>query len=345
MLAVCHGDAKSGATHVPVGLQQHVKRIGTALNATCAVTDDAFVTCWGTGIAEPDAGTYCAGAAQNVALANVNGTVTGAIQCPDAIVLWNGSILATATGASGLDASPTALCFVSNTSAACFGAAVPSVYDGQTGLVIAGDAGGCVSLAGQDSVSCFGLYSQTDVPWRPGHALQGGALSGGAMCFQWDDGWACQTASGAMGPEESAAMSALTTLWSLAQTSPSSGPLDFDALDVAASWGSVTGSLCVIRTQTNQAWCQGTGFNVTGDVVDGVYTINAENTADAKFVSVAPSHVCVVVADPTSVWPWVVFGIILLFILLGFALAWRHYRKEAMLASNPFRFVGYPNSW
>jgi hypothetical protein len=105
---------------------------------------------------------------------------------------------------------------------------------------------------------------------------------------------------------------------------------------VNAQWGSATGQLCVVFSKNSSVWCQGTGFNDSPDIVDAIYVINTENTADSSQIVISPTHLCAAVTDESQLWPWLVFLSILVFVLFLFWVAWTYMRAAENRIKNPF---------
>jgi hypothetical protein len=139
-----------------------------------------------------------------------------------------------------------------------------------------------------------------------------------------------------MTKDEAIAVQSLITLWPLTYTGPSANPIQFNSLDVNAQWGSATGQLCVILNANSQVWCQGTGFNDSPDIIDAIYVINTENTADANQIVISPTHLCAAVKDPAQWWPWIVFLCIFIIVLFFFWVAWKYMREAENQIKNPF---------
>jgi hypothetical protein len=372
MLAICHGQAAAGATHVPTSLQSNITWLASSKDASCATTDDGYVSCWGNGIQTPDPSWYCAGNAVQVELAESNhqqppgfgrGTL-GVIACRNGdFSLWSsydGSLtFAFPTSLSFLSTGRTNICVTrQDNDAYCFGGsstiqdlqqyfAFIAPYQGQIIKAFSGDEGGCLYLQ-DESIECFGRYSLTNVVPRPGIELQNAAISGAAMCFGWADGWSCQVANASLTLQERTAVEALTTLWPLVSDTPlymngNPKPVVLGGLDVSATWGTPQGQLCAIL-DNHQTWCQGTGFNQDSpDVVDGIFSINSQNTFKSEQIAIASSHVCVRVSDPSQLWPWLIFGIIVLIVIVLFWWAYRVWKQSKLRESNPFKYFGIEN--
>lgn len=366
MYAICHGEAAGAATIVPTGVQGNVAWIAAADGGTCFVTEDGYVNCVGTKIATPNSNAYCAGQAAQVELADVGpGNLVfsslnlGGILCSNQdFYIWYDSVNPALLyhSVSYMSTGRTNLCITRDgNSVSCFAGSstVASVlnlallpYQGQVQKAFSGDDGACVYLQ-DESIACVGRYSLTQVASRPGHELQSAAISGAAMCFGWDDGWLCQRASASvMSSAEKTAIDSLITLWPIVQETPvaPSKPIAFNGLDVNARWGSTEGQLCVILTSSNQVWCQGTGFGPTGsaqpDATNGIFLMNAEDTAVAKQVVLSSSHVCAASQDPSNTWAWIVFGAIVVIVAICFWLGYLAWKSNRLRESNPFKFYG-----
>lgn len=344
MLGLCHGSAVSGATHVPLALQHNISFMAVTQDATCATMLNGELSCWGNQATVPP--TYCMNHGVQVQIAtSQDNTMFGAVLCNDvsqSLYLWSNSTFISAgsvTSVSQLSGSNNGICYVKEQTGYCIGTSYSGSFlqtyePNNTLLIFAGDDGGCVQTL-DTSITCFGLYSQTVVDART-QTLLNAAISGGAMCFQWSDGWQCQTASGVMGKDEAIAVQSLITLWPLTYTGPTANPIPFYSLDVNAQWGSATGQLCVILSTNSQVWCQGTGFNDSPDIIDAIYVINTENTADAKQIVISPTHLCAAVSDPAQWWPWLVFLCIFIIVIFLFWVAWKYMRASEAIIQNPF---------
>lgn len=324
MLAVCHGRAEGGATHVPVALQDHIEQIATSIDNTCVLLDSGTVSCWGSTLSAVN--DPCLDSTiESIYTWDQGGESHAAALCSSQhLVRWNGTKnqnITTISGVSNVSRAPTNVCYVRGTLGSCTNFALGLI--GPVDRVFAGDQGACYKPEGIDILTCIGRYAGSTITYDPDSLLDV-KLAGGVMCAQYTNGWQCQTATSVTNADASAARN-LSEIWNLVGTSPQSH-VPLGPLDMYAEWGSASGALCAVRTETNQIWCQGTGFSVGGDVQDGIFNLNVEDTADSQAVSVAKTHACVLISTPSSNWAWVIFGLILLLAVIALIFGIYEYR-------------------
>lgn len=328
---ICHGSADSGATHVPAALQGNIKQLAVTNNGTCVITDtEGLVVCWGSAIASPPDGATCSGKATEVFMwtTHEDGLAHAAALCNDAsLVQWDGTGVTSTpfTGVQHVHASPTDLVvtFQNGTTTFSSGYTGATSFDGNVSRAWTSDAGNgaCVELDSfPNSVTCVGSMSSfTNFFNRSSKTIKSAALSWPVSCVQWDDGYQCS--STVHGGSQ-----ALAQIWPMVADEKTTGSVQMDTLSVFvepdATGDFPFGVLCGVAGQVK---CQGTGFSgAAGDITDGVYALNTEDTTNATHVVVTATHACARVVTKTVLWAWIVFGTFVVFFFVAIYLSYRH---------------------
>lgn len=326
MFAVCHGEASSGATHVPTAIQGNIQQLAVAKNTSCAILQPhADVLCWGTGLQPPTV--TCSGGSTATDIFTWENTVTnemnGAILCSNNILLqWdsNNNVIPPILSVTHASSSPTNLCYTVNGTGSCASFAVPGGLAGFASKTFAGDASACVLLTtGNSSISCYGSLSSLDTSIPAGSSnFVDARLSGNVGCFQWNNGWLCLPVANDVAAES------LVQLWPFVTSAKSNSPVGLGPLDVWYDFSNSKGILCAVRDQSKEVWCQGTGFTNAGDMNDAVFQMNAENTAEAANVYISPTHICTVINQQSYSWVWIIAFAFIAFLLILIYLSYKH---------------------
>jgi len=134
----------------------------------------------------------------------------------------------------------------------------------------------------------------------------------GVVCAQWNDGWTCK----------SDYSNPLHDLWAL-ESSYKIDVIPFYSVDFS------DGRACAILKNRKVA-CIGKGFTSGGDIVDGISSMNIEDTYKSNKVVLSSSQVCALVQNHSTMWAWILFSCFVLFLLLGMYVAVRYYKKEEL---------------
>lgn len=335
MFAVCHGEASSGATHVPTAIQGNILNLAVAASTSCAILEPhSDVLCWGTGIQPPTVTCSSGSTASQVFLweNTVSDTINGAILCSNKqLIRWNSNndTLAPINSVTHVSSSPTNLCYTVNSTGTCLDFTVPGGLAGFASKTFAGDASTCVLLnVGTSSISCYGSLSSINTSKPIGSLyFQDARLSGNIGCFQWDNGWLCSPVANDVAAES------LVQLWPFVTSAKSNSPVGLGPLDVWYNFNSSKGILCAVRQQSKEVWCQGTGFLNAGDMNDAVFQMNAENTNDAANVYISPTHICTTINQQTYSWVWIVALAFIAVLLILIYLSYKHNAKQPNVES------------
>lgn len=325
MFAVCHGEASSGATHVPTALQGNIYDLAVGKNSSCAIVNpNADIVCWGVGLQTPTNSCINSTASQIFVWENtVSHEMNGAVLCSNnTLIQWNSNndVIPPITSVTHVSAAPTNLCYTKNGTGSCADFTVPGGLAGFASKTFAGDASTCVLLnVGNSSVSCYGSLSSLNVIIPNGSSyLQDARLSGNIGCFLWNKGWLCLPKANDASAEN------LSQLWPFVTSAKSGSPVGLGPLNLWYDFTNSKGVLCSIREQSTEAWCQGTGFTDAGDMNDAVFQMNAEDTSNAQKTLVASTHLCTTMGATSYSWVWIlIFLFIALFLLLIY-LSYKH---------------------
>jgi hypothetical protein len=335
MFAVCHGEASSGATHVPTAIQGNILDLAVAKDTSCAILEPhSDVLCWGTGLQPPTVTCSSGSTASEIHVweNTISNTINGAILCSNQdLIQWNSNndTITTIQSVSHVSSAPTNLCYTVNGTGTCLDFTVPGGLAGFASKTFAGDASTCVLLnIGTSSISCYGSLSSLDTSIPSGSSFFVDArLSGNIGCFQWNNGWLCLPVANDTGAES------LVQLWPFVTSAKSNSPVGLGPLDVWYNFSSSKGILCAVRDQSKETWCQGTGFTSAGDMNDAVFQINAENTQDAANVYISSTHICTTINQQSYSWVWIVAFAFIAFLLILIYLSYKHNSKVPKVES------------
>lgn len=327
MFAVCHGEASSGATHVPTALQGNIIELGVAKNSTCAIVEPySDVVCWGTGLQSPYVS--CTAGSKPIEInlweSTVSNTINGAILCSNQdLIQWNSAndIIPLVSSVTQTSCAPTNFCYSRNYSGSCTDFDIPLSYNGFVSQTYAGDASACVYLTiGNPDIDCLGSLSNLNTITKPPGAtsIRDTRLSGNIACIEYNTGWQCITSASDASAEN------LVQLWPFVTSAKSLYPVGLGPLDLWYDFTNSKGILCAIREQSKETWCQGTGFTDAGDMNDAVFQMNAENTYDAAKVFVASTHICTLINQQSYSWVWIIVLLFIAILLIIIYLSYKH---------------------